>query len=70
MPHSECPDCEATDIVEETVTHPFEYGAKPTVVLHATHPVFRCKGCGYQWADYRAEEAQDQAVKDFNNGYF
>lgn len=70
MPHQECPDCESQDFGESTDRHPFEFGSNPTIVLHATYPVFTCAHCGYQWADYRAEDARDQAVKDFNNGYF
>ena len=62
--HASCPDCDATTIVEcPAESHPFEYGASPnTIVLHAVHPVFKCESCGYMWADYRAEDARDDAV--------
>lgn len=59
-----CPDCDQQAVVEEEpAPHQFEFGRVPDqVILTAVHPVFKCNHCGYQFADWRGEDAQELAV--------
>lgn len=60
-----CADCGSTSI-RETMEHEyFPYGAgKDEVLLDAGMvPVFTCDACGFQYTDWRAEEARERAVQ-------
>lgn len=60
-----CPQCESDNITREEYEQEFIYGVKNPVTLKATMPLFVCKDCGFQYYDYRGEEARQKAVDQY-----
>ena len=60
-----CPECEALDSVAFTrEEESFPYGVSPhTIDLSAIVDKGRCSTCAFEFTDWRAEEARDEAVK-------
>jgi DNA-binding transcriptional regulator YiaG len=59
-----CINCEGTEIATSLEQQTFFYG-KEGVKIHAEVPVRTCLKCGFQFTDADAEEARDQAVRNY-----
>lgn len=59
-----CINCEGTEIATSFEQQTFLYG-KEGVKLHAEVPVRTCLKCGFQFTDADAEDARDQAVRNY-----
>src|SRR5579864_768409 len=58
-----CPNCGGADVVTAREQQTFLYGAEGTP-LKAIVPVRICKACAFQFTDFEAEEAREQAIRD------
>src|SRR5258706_1974658 len=59
-----CINCEGTEIATSFEQQTFLYG-KEGVKLQAEVPVRTCLKCGFQFTDADAEEAREQAVRNY-----
>lgn len=61
-----CPECSAQKVTNRPHRLAFDYAAhKGMVSLEANVTLFRCAGCGFSFLDHTAEEAKDDAVRNF-----
>jgi putative zinc finger/helix-turn-helix YgiT family protein len=64
MPKLTCLNCEADDITTSLEKQIFLYG-KAGTPLSADVPVRTCRTCGFQFTDFEAEDAREQAIRDY-----
>lgn len=59
-----CPECGLTNIVTQTVTESFPHG-ETEHAFEATFPTMTCSDCQFGWRDFRAEQAIDEAMAEY-----